>query len=372
MLRGKAKKDEKTKNLIDRLSPNDISVIFHQDLDEIAAMQLVEKKVKAVINAAPSISGKYPNQGPKILSDAGIPIIDHIGDHIFNQINENDLIEIINNELYVNHNFLSTVKFLNKEEIESKMQQADNNIQRVLDEFINNTLTFAQQEKKFILESPRLPKISCKMEGRHVLVVVRGKNYREDLKAIRPYIEETTPIMIGVDGGGDALLDFGYMPDMVIGDMDSVSDKCLRSCKEIVVHAYPDGRSPGMHRVKQLGLNFVTFSFPGTSEDIALILAYEHKAKLIITVGSHTNMIDFLEKGRKGMASTFLVRMKVGYKIIDAKGVSELYKNHIKPSYIAALFIAALFPIVLVTRMSPQIQQLFYLVKLRVQLFLGF
>jgi len=371
MVRGKAKKDRKTKNLINRLTPHDIAVIHHKDLDEIAAIQLLEKKVKAVINAAPSISGRYPNRGPEILCNAGIPIIDNVGDEIFEQISENDIIEIREQDLLLNNKFLCKINVLTADKIQKKMQKATENLWEVLSEFIENTLTYAEKEKEYILNPIELPPLSTNMEGKHVLIVTRGKNYKEDLKAIRPYIEEVNPVMIGVDGGGDALIDFGYRPDIIIGDMDSVSDNCLKSCKEIVVHAYTDGRCPGMKRIQDLGLSAVKFPYAGTSEDVALLIAFEKKAELIVTVGSHNNMIDFLEKGRRGMASTLLLQMKVGHKVVDAKGVSELYKNRLKSSYIIALFIAALFPLSIVARMSPLLKDLYQLLSLRIKLLLG-
>jgi len=372
MIRGRAKKDKKTKNLINRLAPNDIAVIHHKDLDEIAAIQLRDKKVKAVVNAAPSISGKYPNRGPEILCSAGIPIIDSVGEEVFDRINDNDLLEITEENMFVNNTFLCKINILTEDEVRRKMQEASENLWFVLNEFIENTLNYAEKEKEFILNPVKLPPLSTDMAGKHVLIVIRGKNYKEDLKAIRPYIEEVNPIMIGVDGGADALLEFGYRPDIIIGDMDSVSDNCLKSCKEIIVHAYTDGRCPGMERIRKLGLSAVTFPFTGTSEDVALIIAFEKKAELIVTVGSHNNMIDFLEKGRAGMASTLLLQMKVGHKVIDAKGVSELYKNRLKPGYIAALFFAALFPLSIVARMSPLLKDLYHLLSLRIKLLLGF
>lgn len=372
MIKGRAKKDEKTKNLIKRLSPGDIAVIYHQDLDEVAAVHLVDKKIKAVINGAPSISGKYPNLGPKILLDAGIPIVDNIGEKAFKYIKENDYLEINEDYLWVNDRFFCQVNILDKQQIEKRMMEARENIWEVLRDFIDNTLDYAAKEKEIVVSPVMLPPIKTRMEKRHVLIVIRGRNYLEDLKAIRSYIEEVRPVIIGVDGGGDALMEFGYKPHLVIGDMDSVSDECLKNCDEIIVHAYPDGRCPGMERIKKMGLDAVTFPFAGTSEDVALILAYENKAELIVTVGSHTSMVDFLEKGRKGMASTLLVRMKVGYKVVDAKGVSELYKNRIQPSYIAALLVSAMFPILLVARMPPQIQELYHLLALRIKLLLGF
>ena len=371
MIRGYAKKDQKTKNLINRLDANDIAVILHRDLDEVAAIHLAERKIKAVINGEESISGRFPNQGPRILSEAGISLIDNVGGEIFDKIQENDRIEVSNHTLFLNEEPLCPVVILTKEAIKEKMEKASDNIRDVLHDFIDNTLDYAEKEKDIILSPVDMPPVGISMTGRHVLVVTRGKNYKEDLKAIRSYIDEVNPVRIGVDGGADALLEFGCEPDIIVGDMDSVSDSALRKCREIIVHAYPDGRAPGMERIQKMGLLAKVFPYPGTSEDVALILAYENKAELIVTVGSHTNMIDFLEKGRRGMASTFLVRMKVGYKVIDAKGVSELYKNRFKPAYLAALFLAVLFPIAMVARMSPLIQELYQLIALRLKILVG-
>lgn len=371
LIRGSAKKSPRTKSLISQLSSNDIAVIDHMDIDGVAAMQLVEKKVKAVVNAVTSVSGKYPNRGPKILCNAGIPIIDNIGQQAFDSISNDDVLEINDDTLSVNGLYLCHIRVLEQEDIDSKMKEASTNLWAVLDKFIENTLEYAKKEKELIINPIKLPESFVKMEGRHVLVVIRGSNYREDLNAIRTYIEEVSPIMIGVDGGGDALLDYGYDPHIIIGDMDSATDRCLKNCKEIIVHAYPDGTSPGMERIEKLGLKATIFPFVGTSEDAALVLAYEKDAELIVTVGSHTNMIDFLEKGRGGMASTLLVQMKVGHKVIDAKGVSELYKNRLKPSYIIALFLAALFPLVIVAQTSPLLKEIYQLFSIRMRIYLG-
>lgn len=371
VIKGSAKKNSRTKALIPELTSNDIAVIHHMDIDGVAAMQLVEKRVRAVINAVPSLSGKYPNRGPRILSGAGIPIIDNVGQEVFDRISMDDILEINEDHLCINGSYACNIKFLTQGEIEERMKEASTNLWNVLDKFIENTLDYAKREKELIINPIRLPDTNINMEGRHVLIVIRGDNYREDLKAIRAYIEEVNPIKIGVDGGADALLDFGYRPDIIIGDMDSVSDNSLENCKEIIVHAYPDGSSPGLKRIENLGLDAVKFPFIGTSEDAALVLAYEQHAELIVTVGSHTNMIDFLEKGRPGMASTLLVQMKVGHKIVDAKGVSELYKNRIKPGYIVALFIAALFPLAVVAKTSPLIKELYQLISLRLRILLG-
>ena len=233
---------------------------------------------------------------------------------------------------------------------------------------IDNTIEYAKREKGFILGETEIPKMTTNYKDRHVLVVVRGQDYKEDLATIKSYIEEMKPILVGVDGGADALLECGYNPDVIVGDMDSVTDEALKKAKEIVVHAYVDGRAPGLKRVQDLGLDAVVFPAPGTSEDIAMLTAYEYGAELIVALGSHSNMIDFLEKGRKGMASTFLVRLKIGAKLIDAKGVNLLYKSKLKMKYIWALVITAIFPVIIIAYLSPTVQQLIKLLQLKMKL----
>ena len=178
------------------------------------------------------------------------------------------------------------------------------------------------------------------------------------------------PILVGVDGGADALMEFGYTPDVIVGDMDSVSDEALRKAKEIVVHAYTDGRAPGLKRIQDLGLEAVVFPAPGTSEDIAMLTAYEYGAELIVAVGTHSNMIDFLEKGRPGMASTFLVRLKIGSKLVDAKGVNLLYKSQLKFKYVLALLMTGIFPILIAMSLSPSVKQFMHLMQLKLKLLL--
>ncbi len=370
-IRGVVKKDKVTKNLTNRLKLGDIALIAHKDLDEIAATSLVEKKVKAIINTEATISGKYPNQGPIILLEAGIPIYEVSDSEIFHHIEEGEVIEIQNEKMFRGDEVLGNCQLLDKEKIETLLNKGYENLEGELDKFIENTLEYAKKEKGLVTGKVEVPNIKTKIKGKHVLVVVRGKGFKRDLAAIQSYIKEVDPIMIGVDGGGDALLEIGYTPDIVVGDMDSVSDKCLKAAKEIVVHAYPNGEAPGLDRVKSLGIEPVVFPAPGTSEDIALLLAYSNNADLIVAVGTHSNMIDFLEKGRKGMASTFLVRLKVGSKLIDAKGVNQLYKAHFKLKYVLGLCLAALIPILVITLMYPPMQEFLKLIKIRLRIMFG-
>ncbi|MBU5437563.1 hypothetical protein KQI42_06065 [Tissierella sp. MSJ-40] len=370
-IKGIVKKDKKTKNLTSRLQPGDIALISHKDLDEIAALSLSEKKVRCVINTEKTISGRYPNQGPLILLEKNIPIFEVKEPSIFDDFKEGDTIEIIEDKIVYEGKDAAICHYLDEAKIEELLNIGYDNIEKELDKFIENTLDYAKKEKGLVTGKIPIPKIKTTINQKHALIVVRGKDYKRDLETIKSYIDEVKPVLIGVDGGADALLDFGYTPHIIIGDMDSVSDNCLLKAKEVIVHAYADGRAPGLDRVRNLGIEPVIYPSPGTSEDIALLLAYANHADLIVAVGTHTNMIDFLEKGRSGMSSTFLARLKVGDKLVDAKGVNKLYHSPVKAKHLASIIIGALIPIIILTLIHPVTKSFLVLLKIRFKLLFG-
>ena len=233
------------------------------------------------------------------------------------------------------------------------MQQAVDGVTTQIDSFAANTLEFLRHEVDLLTSGIQLPELATSMDGRHVLVVVRGYRYREDLRALRPYIREYRPVMLAVDGGADALLEAGYRPDVIIGDMDSVTDDALCSGAELVVHAYPDGRAPGMARLQSLGVDAVPLPAAGTSEDVALLVADACGASLIAVVGTHWTLEEFLDKGRPGMASTFLTHLRVGGKLVNARGVHQLYQSRISGWALLVLVLAAAFTLVIVVMFSP-------------------
>ncbi len=372
VIKGIAKIDAKTKDLVKRLQPGDIAIISHRDIDAVAAESLIQTGIKVVINADKSMSGVYPNPGPQILMNAGISIIDVTTDDvIIKQFKEGDPITIIEEKIYCNDELIVKGHMLTSEDIDEKMAEAKGNLEGQLEKFVQNTLDYAKREKDIILGKLDMPQTNTHFKGKQVLVVVRGKNYREDLHTIRSYIRDVKPILIGVDGGADALVEFGYQPDMVVGDMDSISDKTLASGAEIIVHAYPNGKAPGLQRVEELGLEAKVFPAPGTSEDIAMLLAFEEGADLIVAVGTHSNMIDFLEKGRKGMSSTFLVRLKVGAILVDAKGVSRLYRTRMKFKYVILIGMAATIPLMILLSTSPIAKQYLTLLWMKMRIIFG-
>jgi uncharacterized membrane-anchored protein len=340
---GVVRLDRRTKNLTKRLRPNEIAIIHHSDLDRVSAEALVETGVSAVVNAVPSVSGRYPNLGPGILLDAGIPLIENVGERVFAEIHEGERITIDGGRLLdatgavVVEGTLVTLDVL-----EQQLEEARAGLSDQIEAFADNTMEYLRQEKELLLEGVGVPEVRTQIEGRHVLIVVRGYDYRSDLDALRPYISEYKPLLMGVDGGADALIEAGYKPDMIIGDMDSCSDSTLRSGAEIVVHAYRDGRAPGVERVEQLGLEAVVFPALGTSEDAAMLLADSKGARLLVAVGTHASLVEFLDKGRSGMASTFLTRLRVGPKLVDAKGVSRIYRSQIKSWHLVLLVLSGL------------------------------
>jgi uncharacterized membrane-anchored protein len=328
-VRGLVRVDARTKNLTKRLRPGEIAVIDHQDIDKVSAEALLACKPAAVINAAPSISGRYPNLGPEILVDAGIPLIDNVGKDVMHDLHEGQLIRIDGDQIWVDDEVVAKGQAFDHALVQSSMVEARAGLAVQLEAFAANTMEYLRRERDLLLDGVGVPDITTKIDGRHALIVVRGYHYKEDLRMLRSYIREYRPVLIGVDGGADALLEVGLKPDLIVGDMDSVSDSTLRCGAEIVVHAYRDGNAPGLERVRRLGVEPVVFPATGTSEDVAMLLADDKGAELIVAVGTHATLVEFLDKGRSGMASTFLTRLRVGGKLIDAKGVSRLYRSRI-------------------------------------------
>ncbi len=363
---GIVKIDNRTKILVKRIVPGEIAVINHPELDSVAAQALIKAKVKAVINASPSVSERYPNEGPLLLVSAGIPLIDNVGSEIFQFLKDGQNLEINGETIICPNKKIIQGNVLTEEEIVKQMNLTNENMNDLLYEFVSNTLIYARQEMGLINGQYLLPNLKTDFKNRHALIVVRGSSYKEDLYAIKSYIEDVKPVLIGVDGGADALVEAGYLPDIVVGDMDSVSDDTLMKAPELVAHAYINGDSPATKRLDELGLSYSLFAAPGTSEDIALLIAYDKGSDLIVVLGAHTNIYDFLEKGRCGMASTFLVRLKAGPILVDAKGVSKLYRSNIRVSQLAQIILAALIPAALITILSPFLRQIVKLIYLRI------
>jgi len=350
---GVARVDSRTKVLVRRLEPGDIAIIDHPDLDRVSADELIACRVAAVVNAARSVTGRYPNLGPQLLLQAGIPLVDDIGGEAFTRLTEGTLVRLDGDTLYADGQVIAKGVLQTDESVRSALADAEADVTTRIDAFATNTLEFLRREPELLTNGITVPPLRVSMKDKHVLVVARGYRYREDLRTLRPYIREYRPVLVAVDGGAEALLDAGYRPKVIIGDMDSISDVALCCGAELVVHAYPDGRAPGLTRITGLDLVATVLPAPGTSEDVALLLADAMGASLIAVVGTHFNLSEFLEKGRPGMSSTFLTHLRVGDKVVNARGVHQLYQSRISGWALLGLVLAAAVTIVVAIVFSP-------------------
>jgi uncharacterized membrane-anchored protein len=357
---GHARVDRRTKQLVKRLQPGEVAIIDHEDLDRVAAETLIQAGAGAVVNASESITGRYPNLGPLLVAAAGIPLLDGVGADVLDVVTEGEVVTLDGDHLLVDGQKIASGTRQTMATLEDRVADARQRMGVELERFAQNTLEYLRKEGQLLTGVPDVPDVGLDFRRRHALIVTRGADYKEDLGYLRSsgYIREIKPVVIGVDGGADALLAIGCKPDLIIGDFDSVSEQALRCGATLVVHAYAGGVAPGAKRLERLGLDYILFESPGTSEDIAMLLAYEHGAELIVAVGTHSSMVDFLDKGRAGMASTFLVRMKVGPILVDAQGVSRLYRPSVHRRDLLMLVGAALLVLVLIVIISDPIRLL--------------
>jgi uncharacterized membrane-anchored protein len=358
---GNARLDKRTKHLVRRLSPDDIAIIDHTDLDRVSAEELLESGVRVVVNVADSQSGRFPNPGPLTLVRGGIRLIDAPGAPLFDAITDGELLTVRGASLFRNGTCLATGTTMSPEGLALSLAEQQGRVTEALESFAENTMQYLREEGKLLTEGIDFPQLRTRFRDRQALVVARGPGHKRDLRIVRPYVRDFKPVLIAVDGGADALVEEGLKPDVIVGDMDSVSDATLRSGAEILVHAYRAGEAPGAARLERLGIPYQVVSATGISEDVALLLAYEKGAELIVAVGTHLNLIEFLERNRAGMSSTFVTRLKVGEILVDAKGVSRLVSPSVGVWPLVVFAIAALSAVVAAIVASPALRHLFEL-----------
>jgi uncharacterized membrane-anchored protein len=368
---GTVRLGRRTKHLVKRLGPGDIAVIDHLNIDRIAAEELIATGVRAVLNASASSNGRYPNTGPLLLARAGVTLIDVGEADPFELLGEGQTITVVGGAVSAGEREVLRGRHLGAAELERQLDEQRERIDEALAEFAENTVAHVRQETDLLTGSIQFPPTRASFRDRHVLIVVRGEHHRRDLKALRAYIRDVRPLVVAVDGGADGALQMGLKPDVILGDMDSAGDAALRCGAELIVHAYPDGRSPGRARLLDLGLEHTVLPAAGTSEDVAMLMAFEKGAALIVAVGAHFNLVEFLDRKRGGMSSTFLTRLRIGEKLVDAKGVSRLY-NPSSGFAPLALFVAAfaiLLTIVVVS--SAELNEVADLIWLKIKIWLG-
>lgn len=368
---GIARIGRRTKHLVKRLAPGDIAIIDHRDLDRVSGEDLVACGVAGVVNCAPSSTGRYPNMGPLLLVQAGIALIDAPDSGLMERLRDGDPIVLRGGQVWRRGELLVEGERHERRRVEELTAQRRREIGEALEAFAANTVQYMLEERELLAGKLELPPLDTDFRDRPVLIVVRGVDHKRDLNTLRAYIRDVRPVLVGVDGGADAIIEEGFTPDLIVGDMDSATEATLRCGAELVVHAYPDGRAPGRAHLEALGLPYKLVPAPGTSQDIAMLIAAEKGAELIVSVGSHFNLVEFLDKNRKGMASTFLTRLRVGEILVDAKGVSRLYRP--QPGLAPVLLLAATGVIALIATvlLTPALHDVADLLWLKLQVLLG-
>jgi len=370
-IEGRVRLGRRTKDLVKRMRPGEIAIIDHADLDRIAAEDLAASAVAAVVNVAPFSTGRYPNAGPLLLARAGTRLVETPAAPLFEELQDGDAIVLNDGRVHRGDAVIASGRELTVADLEARLARQRARIGEALSAFAENTIEHLREEGQLLAGELELPRTRTDFRDRHVLIVVRGTTYRKDLQTLRAYIEDVRPVLIGVDGGADAIREEGFEPDVVLGDMDSASDGALTSGAELIVHAYPDGRAPGRERLQELGLDHLVVPAPATSQDVAMLLAHEKGARLIVAVGAHFNLVEFLDKNRAGMSSTFLTRLRVGETLVDAKGVSGLYNPGIARWQVALFAATALVLIVIVVLTLPALSNTVELLWLKIKVLLG-
>jgi uncharacterized membrane-anchored protein len=369
---GPARLDRRTKRLVHRLGDGDVAIVDQPDLDRVTAEELLEAGVRVVVNVAESLSGRFPNPGPLLLVRGGVTLIDAPGAPLFDEVAEGDQLTVRGASVFRNGRCLARGRTRDVPELEQALAEQRSRVTESLSAFAENTLEHLKAEGSPLAEGIDFPGLKTRFRDRHALVVARGPGHKRDLRIVRPYVRDFKPVLVGVDGGADALIEAGYKPDVIVGDMDSVSDAALRSGAELVVHAYRgNGNAPGAERAKALGLDYEVVLAMGISEDVALLLAHEKGAELIVAVGTHLNLIEFLERDRAGMSSTFVTRLKVGEILIDAKGVSRLVSRQVGLWPLVAFAVAGLGAVVVAILASPGLRHFIGLLSQRIRELLG-
>jgi uncharacterized membrane-anchored protein len=368
---GAARLGRRTKDLVKKLGPQDVAVIDHRNLDRIAAEELAGCGVRAVLNVSPSSDGSYPNAGPLTLVRAGVPLVDVNDPSLFERLADGEMLRIERGRVFRGEELICEGRLLEVDELARELDEQRRRIDRALHDFTENTMSHIREEGALLSGTIDFPELRTSFRDRHVLIVVRGTDHLKDLRALRAYIRDVRPVLVGVDGGADAIVKEGMRPDVVLGDMDSARQETLRSGAELIVHGYPDGSAPGSDRLRELGLEFTVVPAAGTSQDVAMLLASEKGASLIVSVGAHFNLVEFLDKQRSGMSSTFLTRLRIGEILVDAKGVSRLYNPGLSLRHMALFMGAFAILLTIVVLTTPALANLADLLWLKLKVLLG-
>lgn len=348
-----ARLDRRSAALTARVLPGEIAVIQHLDLDRGTAEALVGAGVAAVINQAPSVSGRYPNLGPQVVAAAGIPLVDVPDADVFSALRDGDRVRLDGSRLFRGERLIAEGELLDASRVDQLLADARSGRAAQLEAFTFNTVEHLRRDQHLLLDGAGVPDLRTRLDGRQVVIACRSYDYRSDLRCLRTYIREHRPVLVGVDAGADALVEAGHAPDLIVGDLDAVSDRTLRRGAELVT----TGQAASSDRLHRLGVSAVTVPASGTSEDAAMLLADTCGAALIVTAGSHVGVEDFLDRGQSQMAGSFLTRLRVGPRLVDAKVIARLNHNRVRSWQLALLVCAGLLAVLLAIAITPAGEQ---------------
>jgi uncharacterized membrane-anchored protein len=300
-----------------------------------------------VVNASPSVSGRYPNLGPEVLVANGVTLIDETGPEVFKKIKDGAKVRLFNGGVYSGDRRLIRGTERTDQEIAELMQEAKSGLVAHLEAFAGNTIEFIRSESPLLIDGIGIPDVDVELRRRHVVIVADEDHAADDLKRLKPFIKEYQPVLIGVGTGAEVLRKAGYRPQLIVGDPNELSTEVLKCGAQVVLPADADGHAPGLERIQDLGVGAMTFPAAGSPTDLALLLADHHGAALLVTAGHSANIETFFDRSRQqSNPSTFLTRLRVGEKVVDAKAVATLYHTRISAGAIALLILTMMIAVI--------------------------
>lgn len=347
-----ARAERDSEKLSHKLKKGQIAVVDRTDLDRAFAESLIDRGVRAVVNASQSISGRYPTMGPQMLAQAGITIIDDVGHSIFSKFKSGDQFCLEGGNVLRAGVLIATGTELTDERIAALTNSAESRLSTRLESLSVNAAEHLRRERTMLLEGDGIPRLRTDLRNRPALVVSKTHDFAADLKALAHYINDYNPVLIGAGAGADALMEAGRMPDVVVGELANISDRALKTCREVVITS-ASSKVTSVERLEKAGCDAVTFIGTGSDEDLALIVADANDASVIVLAGGHNDLIGFLDRGPTDMASTFLARLKIGNKLVDAKSVAEFYNHKISFWPIALLAIVGIVAVAVAIAATP-------------------
>jgi uncharacterized membrane-anchored protein len=356
-----ARVERRSKVLLPRLKPGDVAVLDHLDLDRATAQALVDSGVAAVLNASPFLSGRYPALGPVLLADAGVVLLDRVEG--VDQIPDGARVRVHDEVVYVEGAAVALGRPVDAAVLAAEMDQARAGLGTQLDTFTHNSAAFLRREEGLLLHGEGLPTLVTRIAGRPVIVVVDGAELTARLKTVRTFIKERRPVLVGVDGGAEALRAAGHTPDVVVlntgPDAPELPPKAtLRAARDVVVRVERGDRRP-VEQLERIGVRAARVETAATTEDVALLLAFASEAQVIVGVGTHATLDEFLDRQRSGLASTYLTRLRVGQRLVDASAVPLLYSGRLRPRHLFLAILVGLLALAVALATTPVGQEWF-------------